>query len=43
MLGTSLARSILERLTDVQFRLWTQRIVMTIGAVYLVLGVRAAI
>ncbi len=43
MLGTSLARSILERLTDVQFRLWTQRIVMTIGAVYVVLGVRAAL
>lgn len=43
MLGTSLARAILERLTDAQFRLWTQRIVMAIGAVYVVMGVRAAV
>jgi uncharacterized protein len=43
MLGTSLARSILERLTDAQFRAWTQRIVMAIGAVYVVLGIRAAL
>lgn len=42
MLGTSLARAILERLTDQQFRVWTQRIIMAIGAVYVVMGVRAA-
>jgi NADH:ubiquinone oxidoreductase subunit H len=42
MLGTSLARAILERLTDAQFRVWTQRIIMAIGLVYVVMGVRAA-
>jgi uncharacterized membrane protein YfcA len=39
IIGTSLARTVLERLTDVQFRWWTQRIVMAMGAVYIVQGV----
>lgn len=39
--GTSLSRAVLERLTDVQFRRWTQWIVMGIGAVYLVQGLAA--
>jgi uncharacterized membrane protein YfcA len=39
--GTTLSRAVLERLTDVQFRLWTQRIVMAIGAVYLIQGLAA--
>jgi hypothetical protein len=38
VLGTSLSRTVLERLTDVQFRRWTQRLVMAIGAVYMVQG-----
>ena len=37
--GTSLARQVLERLTDAQFRRWTRLIVLTIGVVYLVQGV----
>lgn len=41
MVGTTLSRAILERLTDVQFRSWTQRIVVAIGVVYLVQGLVA--
>jgi uncharacterized membrane protein YfcA len=37
--GTSLSRALLERMTDVQFRLWTQRLVMGIGAVYMAQGI----
>jgi len=36
--GTSLARQVLERLTDAQFRRWTKVLVMGIGLVYLVQG-----
>lgn len=36
--GTSLARQILERLTDAQFRRWTKYIVLTIGAAYILQG-----
>jgi uncharacterized membrane protein YfcA len=36
--GTSLSRTILERLSDVQFRLWTQRIVLAIGGACLIQG-----
>jgi uncharacterized membrane protein YfcA len=36
--GTTLSRGLLERLTNAQFRLWTQRIVMGAGLVYLVQG-----
>jgi uncharacterized membrane protein YfcA len=39
--GTTLSRTLLERLTDVQFRAWTQRIVMGVGLVYLVQGLAA--
>ena len=39
--GTSLSRALLERLTDVQFRVWTQRIVLGLGMVYLVQGIAA--
>jgi len=41
LMGTSLSRAILERLTDVQFRLWTQRLVLAVGAVYLIQGLAA--
>ncbi|UEM07417.1 sulfite exporter TauE/SafE family protein (plasmid) [Skermanella rosea] len=41
MAGTSLSRAALERLTDVQFRSWTQRIVLGVGLVYLVQGIAA--
>jgi uncharacterized membrane protein YfcA len=37
--GTSASRAVLERMTDVQFRRWTQRLVMAIGAVYIAQGV----
>ncbi|MYZ49719.1 sulfite exporter TauE/SafE family protein [Propylenella binzhouense] len=40
IVGTSLSRMVLDRLTDVQFRSWTQRLVMAIGIVYLFQGVR---
>lgn len=36
ILGTSLARHFLERLTDAQFRKWTKYLVMAIGVVYLI-------
>lgn len=36
--GTSLARQVLERLTDAQFRRWTKYIVLTIGTVYMIQG-----
>ena len=39
VLGTTLSRSVLERLTDAGFRRYTQWIVMAIGAVYLVRGI----
>ena len=38
MAGTSLARPILERLTDKQFRLWARGIITTIAVVYLCQG-----
>lgn len=37
--GTTLARQLLERLTDAQFRRWTKYLVLTIGAVYVIQGV----
>lgn len=43
VLGTSLARPVLERLTDVGFRNYTRYIIMAIGAVYLVTGFAAYI
>jgi uncharacterized membrane protein YfcA len=41
MAGTSLSRAVLERLTDIQFRNWTQRIVLGVGLVYLLQGIAA--
>jgi uncharacterized membrane protein YfcA len=41
--GTTLSRKILDRLSDAQFRRWTQLLVMAIGAVYVVQGVHLAV
>lgn len=38
IVGTSLSKFVLERLSDHQFRRWTQLLVMAIGSVYLVQG-----
>jgi hypothetical protein len=38
MAGTTLARAVLDRLTDIQYRTWTRRIVLTVGGVYLLQG-----
>lgn len=35
VIGTTLARRVLDRITDRQFRTWTKRIVLVIGAVFL--------
>lgn len=39
VLGTSLSARVLERMSDASFRMWTRRVVMTIGVVYLASGV----
>ena len=39
IIGTSVSRIVLERMTDVQFRQWTRRLVMGVGAVYIAQGV----
>jgi len=38
VLGTTLSKFVLERLSDQQFRRWTQALVMVIGSVYLAQG-----
>ncbi len=38
VIGTTLARTLLDRLTDTQFRYWQRRIVLGIGTVYIVQG-----
>ncbi len=38
IVGTSASRAVLERMTDIQFRQWTRRVVMGIGAVYIAQG-----
>lgn len=38
MLGTSLARRVLERMTDRQFRTWANRIITTIAGYYVLYG-----
>lgn len=38
VIGTSLSKFVLERLSDHQFRRWTQALVMAIGSVYLAQG-----
>jgi uncharacterized membrane protein YfcA len=41
VIGTSASRLVLERMTDIQFRSWTRRLVMGIGAVYIAQGITA--
>jgi len=38
MLGTSLARRILEAMTDLQFRTWAQRLITTVAGYYVLYG-----
>ena len=38
MIGTTLARRLLEAMTDVQFRLWANRLITVIGCYYLAQG-----
>ena len=38
MLGTSLARRVLERMSDQQFRLWANRIITTVAGYYVLYG-----
>ena len=38
MIGTSLAARVLEAMSDVQFRLWANRIITTIAAYYIIDG-----
>ena len=38
MIGTTAARGLLERMTDVQWRAWSQRILLVIGTFYLIQG-----
>jgi len=37
--GTTLAAQVLERMTDVGFRMWTKRVIFAISAIYLARGV----
>jgi hypothetical protein len=39
VIGTTLSRSVLDRLSDKQFYYWTRRIVIAIGTVYIAQGV----
>lgn len=39
IVGTSLSRSVLERISNAQFRNWTRGIVLAVGTVYLVQGI----
>ena len=39
--GTALSGRVLERMSDGDFRKWTRRVIVTLGAVYLVSGVSA--
>ncbi|MBM3650086.1 MAG: sulfite exporter TauE/SafE family protein [Alphaproteobacteria bacterium] len=39
VIGTTLSRSVLDRLSDRQFYFWTRRIVLAIGVVYIAQGV----
>lgn len=41
IVGTSLARPVLERLSDTQYRAWANKIITTIALVYLAMGGRA--
>jgi uncharacterized membrane protein YfcA len=39
VLGTTLSRSVLDRLSDRQFYFWTRRIILAIGVVYIAQGI----
>jgi uncharacterized membrane protein YfcA len=39
VIGTTLSTRVLERMSDNAFRVWTRRVVMAIGAAYLLSGV----
>ena len=39
ILGTTLSRRFLDRLSDNQFYYWTRRVILAIGAVYIAQGV----
>lgn len=43
IVGTTVSRAVLNRLSDHNFRKLTQRLVLTVGMVYLVMGVNAAV
>ena len=43
ILGTTFGKTILERISDQQFRRWTQGLVMVIGSVYLIQGAYLAL
>ena len=38
MAGTTLSRRVLEAMSDVAFRAWTQRLILAIGTVYTAQG-----
>ena len=38
MLGTTLARRILEAMSDVQFRTWAGRLITTVAGYYIIYG-----
>ncbi len=42
-IGTSLSRRVLERISDTSFRRWTRWTVMSMGAAYLVSGLRLSL
>ncbi|HUS56166.1 MAG TPA: hypothetical protein VMY41_19430 [Thermohalobaculum sp.] len=38
IIGTTLAARVLERMTDIGFRLWSKRVVLTVSAIYILRG-----
>jgi uncharacterized protein len=43
LVGTQLSRRALDAISDIQFRLWTRRLIAAIAAVYLIQGVVLAV
>ena len=39
VMGTTLSRSVLDRMSDKQFYYWTRRVILAMGAVYIAQGV----
>ena len=39
LVGTTLSTRVLEKMNDTSFRMWTRRVVMTIGTFYLASGI----